>query len=77
MRRKRKAPSIADELLDELAVMMPLQINVYEENGQVYITWMNIKMMGKMFGEKVSQIMGKAVEDLMEVHKDIIDEKGV
>lgn len=60
----------------KLAVMMPLQINIYEENSQVFITWMNIKMLGKMFGETVSQIMGKAVDDLMEVHKDIIDEKG-
>ena len=55
--------------------MMPLQINVFEENDQVYITWMNIKMMGKMFGETVSKVMEKAEEDLMEVHKDII-EKG-
>ncbi len=73
-------PRSAYEILKvdkKLAVMMPLQLNVYEENGQVYITWMNIKMMGKMFGEKVSQIMGKAVEDLMEVHEDIIDKKGV
>jgi uncharacterized protein (DUF302 family) len=73
-------PRSAYEILKvdkKLAVMMPLQINVHEENGQVFITWMNIKMMGKMFGEKVSQIMGKAVDDLMEVHKDIIDEKGV
>ena len=60
----------------KLAVMMPLQINIYEENGQVYITWMNIKMMGRLFGETVSEIMGKAIEDLMEVHKDIIEEKG-
>lgn len=61
----------------KLAVLMPLQINVYEENGQVFITWMNIKMMGKMFGETVSQIMVKSVEDMLEVHKNIIDEKGV
>jgi uncharacterized protein (DUF302 family) len=60
----------------KLAVMMPLQINVYEEDGRVFITWMNIKMMGKLFGETVSEIMGKAVEDMMVVHKGIIEEKG-
>ena len=71
-------PRSAYEILKvdkKLAVMMPLQINVFEENDQVYITWMNIKMMGKMFGETVSKVMEKAEEDLMEVHKDII-EKG-
>ena len=59
----------------KLAVMMPMQINIYEDNGTVFITWMNIKMMGKLFGETVSEIMTKAVEDLMIVHKDIIKVK--
>ena len=72
-------PRAAYEILKEnkqLAVMMPLQINIYEEDGNVYIAWMNIKMMGKMFGETVSKIMEKAEEDLMEVHKDIIEKGG-
>ena len=72
-------PRSAYEILKvdkKLAVMMPLQINVFEEEGQVYITWMNIKMMGKMFGETVSKIREKAEEDLMEVHKDIIEKGG-
>ncbi len=56
----------------KLAAMMPMQIAVYEENGKVYISWMNIKMMGKMFGEKVSSIMGTASDDLHTVLKDII-----
>ncbi len=60
----------------KLAVMMPMQINVHEENNKVYITWMNIKMMGKMFGEIVAGIMEKAQADLQEIHKDIIENKG-
>ena len=59
----------------KLAVMMPLQINVYEEDGQVYVVWMNIKMMGKLFEKVVAEVMGDATEMLLEVHKDIIETK--
>ena len=73
-------PRSAYKILKEnkkLAVMMPLQINVYEEDGQVYITWMNIEMMGKLFGDTVSQVMKDASKGLMNVHKDILQEGGV
>ena len=73
-------PRSAYKILKEnkqLAVMMPLQINVYEEAGQVYITWMNIEMMGKFFGDTVSQVMKDASKGLMTVHSDILLEEGV
>ena len=73
-------PRSAYKILKEnkkLAVMMPLQINVYEEEGQVYITWMNIEMMGKLFGDTVSQVMKDASKGLMTVHRDILLEEGV
>jgi uncharacterized protein (DUF302 family) len=73
-------PRSAYKILKEnkkLAVMMPLQINVYEEDGQVYITWMNIEMLGKLFGETVSQVMKDASKGLMTVHRDILLEEGV
>ena len=73
-------PRSAYKILKEnkkLAVMMPLQINVYEEEGQVYITWMNIEMMGKLFGDSVSQVMKDASTGLMSVHMDILREEGV
>jgi uncharacterized protein (DUF302 family) len=60
----------------KLAAMMPLQITIYEENNQTYICWLNIKMMGKLFGEKVAEIMGTASDDLLSVLKDIIIEEG-
>jgi uncharacterized protein (DUF302 family) len=57
-----------------LAVMMPMQINVYETaDGQVHVAWMNIKLMGKMFGAEVAEIMGEAEKNLQEVHKEIIE----
>lgn len=58
----------------KLAVMMPLQINVYETaDGQVFVAWMNIKFMGKMFGAEVAEVMGEAEKNLQEVHKEIIE----
>lgn len=55
-----------------LAAMMPLQITVFEEDGEIFISWMNIQMMGKMFGATVSEAMGTAEEMLKEAHKNII-----
>ena len=72
-------PRSAYKILKEnkkLAVMMPLQINVYEEAEQVYITWMNIEMMGKLFGDDVSQVMQDASKGLMTVHRDILVKEG-
>jgi uncharacterized protein (DUF302 family) len=61
----------------KLAVMMPMQINVYETaDGQVHVAWMNIKLMGKMFGAEVAKIMGEADKNLQEVHKEIIEGEG-
>jgi len=58
----------------KLAVMMPMQIAVYKTaDGQVYVAWMNIKVMGKMFGTEVAEIMGEAEKHLHEVHKEIIE----
>jgi uncharacterized protein (DUF302 family) len=59
----------------KLAVMMPMQINVFEEDDKTYITWMNIKLMGKMYGNEVAGIMGEACHMLMEVHKGIIKQE--
>jgi uncharacterized protein (DUF302 family) len=59
----------------KLGVMMPMQITVYEEDDQVYVVWMNIKMMGKLFGKVVAEVMGDATDMLLEVHKDIIETK--
>jgi len=60
----------------KLAVMMPLQINVHEEEGQVYVTWMNIKMMGKLFGSAVAAVMDEAAQGLADVHECILQQEG-
>ncbi len=68
----------AHEILKEnknVGVMMPMQINVYEEEGEVFIVWLNLKMMGKMFGDKIEEVMEKTSDMLMQVHKDILKEE--
>lgn len=73
-------PRKAHEILKEnqkLAVMMPLKITVHEKDSITYITWMNIKMMGKMFGENISEIMKTADKDLRGTLKEILDTESV
>jgi len=59
----------------KLAVMMPMQITVYEDENGVHVVWMNITMMGKMFGSNVSKIMGEASKMILNVLEDILDKK--
>lgn len=63
-----------------LGVMMPLQINIFEEEGRVYVSWMNLSLMGKAFGSVVSEIMKKAESDLVKTLETVLqkedEEKG-
>ncbi|MCP5046670.1 MAG: DUF302 domain-containing protein [bacterium] len=71
-------PKAAHKILKvnpQLAVMMPVQINVYEDAGHVNIAWMNIGLMGEMFGKVVAGVMKNAIEDLNRVHEDIIEKE--
>lgn len=52
------------------SVMMPARMSVYEkENGKVYISRMDLKLMGSMFGGVVKTVMGKANEE----HESIVE----
>jgi uncharacterized protein (DUF302 family) len=59
-----KAP-YAHEVLSEkpeLATLMPCAYGVYEgADGKVYISAMNVGLMGKMFGGVVARVMGGQV----------------
>jgi len=72
-------PRSAYEILKvnkKLSVMMPLQISVFEEEGQVYVTWMNIKMMGRLFGSTVAAVMDEAARGLADVHEGVAEKEG-
>lgn len=59
----------------QLCVMMPLQITVYEEDDEVYVAWMNIALMGKMFGRTVAEVMEKASDDLLNTLNKVFEPK--
>ena len=51
-----------------VSAFMPLAVGVYEDKtGQVYVTEMNVGLMGKMFGGVIAKVMGMAGHDLDEM----------
>ncbi len=45
-----------------ISTMMPCTISVWEDDdGQVHLSSMNVKLMGKLFGGNIAQIMGTDV----------------
>ena len=56
---------LADDKDKVVTTMMPLGIGVYEtKDGSVYMSEMNIGLMGKMFGGTISEVMGDASADI-------------
>lgn len=70
-------PHYAKKILEsdddkKVTTMMPLGIGIYEtKDGQVYVSTMNIGMMGLMFGGTIADVMGDAAEDIEEMLEDI------
>jgi uncharacterized protein (DUF302 family) len=48
-----------------VSAMMPLGIGIYElEDGSVYVSELNIGLMGRMFGGTIAEVMGDAAVDI-------------
>jgi len=45
----------------EVSTLMPCAWGVYKKNGRVYVTGMNMGLMGKIFGGNIAQVMGRKV----------------
>jgi uncharacterized protein (DUF302 family) len=59
---------LADAADRGVTAFMPLAIGVYEdEHGRVYVTRLNVGMLGMMFGGTISDVMAMAGTDLNEV----------
>ena len=60
----------------EVSTLMPCAWGVYKaKDGKVYISGMNMGLMGKMFGGNIAKVMGRAVaKDEKQMLKDIIRE---
>lgn len=51
-----------------VTAFMPLALGVYEDKkGQVYVSQLNVGLMGMMFGGTIAEVMGMAGKDLNEV----------
>jgi uncharacterized protein (DUF302 family) len=66
-------PRLASKILAEdknrgVTAFMPLGLGVYEDRkGQVFVSTLNIGLLGKMFGGTISEVMGTAGKELSEV----------
>jgi uncharacterized protein (DUF302 family) len=60
----------------EVSTLMPCAWGVYEgKDGKIYLSGMNMGLMGKMFGGNIAKVMGGAVsKDEEKILKDVIRE---
>jgi uncharacterized protein (DUF302 family) len=59
---------LADDKDRAVTAFMPLDIGVYEDKkGQVFISQINVGLLGMMFGGTIAKMMGLAGKDLKEV----------
>jgi uncharacterized protein (DUF302 family) len=59
---------LADDTNRGVTAFMPLAIGVYEDKkGQVFVSQLNVGVMGLMFGGTIADVMGMAGKDLNEV----------
>ena len=56
--------SVMSLFASRLPTLMPCAIAVYEgDDGAVYVSGMNMGLMGKMFGGNIAEVMGGSVAD--------------
>jgi len=58
-----------------MTAMMPCRIGVYEKsNGEVYVSTMNVGIMGMMFGGNIATVMGQVSKEDEEILQEIVVE---
>ena len=59
---------LADDKNRGVTAFMPLDLGIYEDKkGQVFVSQLNVGLLGKMFGGTISEVMGTAEKDLSEL----------
>ena len=62
------AQILADDANRGVTAFMPLAIGVHEDKqGQVFVSQLNVRLLGMMFGGTIARVMGMAGRDLNEV----------
>ena len=63
---------LADDKNRGVTAFMPLGLGVFEDKkGQVFVSQLNVGLLGKMFGGTISEVMGTAGKDLSEAVKSV------
>ena len=69
---RRASQILADDKNRGVTALMPMGLGVYEDKkGQVFISILNFGLLGKMFGGTISEVMGKAGNEVTEVIKSV------
>jgi uncharacterized protein (DUF302 family) len=59
---------LADDANRAVTAFMPLAVGVYEDKkGQVFVSELNVRLLGMMFGGTIARVMGMAGKDLSAV----------
>jgi uncharacterized protein (DUF302 family) len=59
---------LADDKNRGVTAFMPLELGVYEDKkGRVFVSQLNVGLLGKMFGGTVANVMGMAGKDIKAV----------
>jgi uncharacterized protein (DUF302 family) len=59
---------LADDRNRGVTAFMPMAIGVYEDKkGQVFVSQLNVGLLGKMFGGTIADVMGSAGKDIDKV----------
>lgn len=67
---------LKDEKNKKISAIMPCRIGIYEDNnGDVYISEMNLRLMSKMFGKDVAKIMDSVATEEEIIFKGIIEQE--
>ncbi len=59
---------LADDGNKKVTAFMPIEIGIYEDkSGQVYISELNVGLLGKMFGGLIAEVMSHAGKDIKNI----------
>ena len=59
---------LADDGNKKVTAFMPIEIGIYEDKGrQVYVSELNVGLVGKMFGGTIAEVMSDAGRDIKEI----------
>jgi uncharacterized protein (DUF302 family) len=56
-----------------VSALMPCRVAVYEKNGKTYVSMLNSGLFSKFMGEKVSDVMGAATKENLQILEPVIN----